>query len=165
MPGLHRSLRLLPGIQKRHPHRFKVSNIARDERHAMNERGGGDETIAIGARGRRVEFCAFLCNHCIDGQCSTSKRGNHVIVEPFAKERALLLVFAFFEQYAEFDFLHRDDRDKQSVRIDRFRPIRDVLVGFSRFDFAKFGDDIRIKKKHNATPLLLLWNGSVSMTA
>ena len=61
----------------------------------MDECGGGNEGIAVGARVGYVERRATLCYRSVNRQDATQECGNYVLIHPGTKHRTLLLIATF----------------------------------------------------------------------
>ncbi len=71
MPGRLR----LPGINQDHAHGPEVAEIPGDDGHSMNQGGGGDERIAVGAGIGHSQRCASLCDRGVNRQDAAGECG------------------------------------------------------------------------------------------
>jgi len=83
-----------------------VTHVPGHDLHAVNKRGGRDESITIGARIGYVERGASPGNSSINRKDPTVERGQNVAIHPGAKNRALFSVTPFDEKdsYLQFQY-------------------------------------------------------------
>ena len=96
----------LPRVDYRHTCGLKVTHIPGHNRHAVNKRRGGDESITIGTRIGYMERGASLGNSSVNRKDATVERGQNVAIHPGSKYRALLSVTPFDEKdsYLQFQY-------------------------------------------------------------
>jgi hypothetical protein len=96
----------LPGVNYRHTYGLKMIHIAGHNRHAVNQGGGRDESVTIGARTGHVESGAPLGNSSINRKDAAVERGQNMAIHPGSKDRALLRVTPFYEEdsYLQFQY-------------------------------------------------------------
>jgi hypothetical protein len=88
----------LPGVNYGHACGLKVIDISGHNRHAVNEGGGRDESVTIGAGTGHVERGAALGNSSINGKDATVERGQNTAIHPGSTNRARFPVTPFDEE-------------------------------------------------------------------
>jgi hypothetical protein len=83
-----------------------MTYILGHNRHAVNKRSGGDESVTIRTRIGYVERGASLGYSSINRKDATVKRGQNMAIHPGSKYRALLSVTPFDEKdsYLQFQY-------------------------------------------------------------
>src|SRR5579859_6210931 len=102
--GMLATLSGLPRVHHGHTCGLKVIHISRHNRHAVNKRGGRDESVAIGARTGDVELGAPLGNSGINRKDAALERRQNMAIHPGSKNGALFLVTAFDEEDSYLQF-------------------------------------------------------------
>ena len=82
--------RVSPRIDDPRPRRLKIGDVARDDRHAMDQRGGRDECVAIVAGIRHEERRTASRDRTIDGQHASGELRQDHFFQPGAQDRTLL---------------------------------------------------------------------------
>jgi hypothetical protein len=84
----------------------------------------------------------------IHGQNTTVKRWENPSLQPFPEDRALRRIAPFGQQDTDFKLEEADGRNEQVGCVESLGPFGDIRVGFAEPDFSKFGNHVRIEKKH-----------------
>lgn len=97
-----------PWIERRHTGWRKVSDIARDNCHSVDQRCRGDQPVTNGTWIGHVKSCAALCHCGIDDQDATREGRQDVAIQPRPEDRPLRWIAAFSQQYTNLQFLDSD---------------------------------------------------------
>src|ERR1700733_10559321 len=111
-----------PGIEHRCSRSLEVGYIPGRDGQTMHEGCGCDERVTIGARVRYVKRRASLRDSGVNGQNTTGEWGQHVAIQPRAKDSALLFVAPVDEKNSDFQLEYRNDRDVETGRGKGFGP-------------------------------------------
>jgi hypothetical protein len=87
---------------------LKVIHIPGHNRHAVDKRSGGEESVTIGARVGYVESSAPLGNSSINRKDATIERWQNMAIHPGAQNSALFPVTPFDKKDSDFQFQYRD---------------------------------------------------------
>jgi hypothetical protein len=89
-PALRRAFgRIMPWIDQRNTHRFKISHIPGDDGHAVHERGRRDKGIAFRPGIRHMQADTTLCHFRIDNQDPLREFRKDVMVQPNPQDGTL----------------------------------------------------------------------------
>jgi hypothetical protein len=94
----------LPWVDYGHASGLKVSYIPSHDFHAVNKRGGRDESVTVRARIRYVERCTPLRHSCINYKDATVECGQDISVHPCSEDRTLFPVTPFDQKDSDFQF-------------------------------------------------------------
>jgi hypothetical protein len=93
-----------PRIEKRHSAGMKVGHVAGHHRHAMDEGRRGDQSIALAQLVWDVQPSALKRHGRIDSKYTSSKRREHMTIQPRAHDRSLRSVAPLNLQDTHLEF-------------------------------------------------------------
>ena len=93
---------VMPWIQELYPCCLKVSDVACDYGHAMYQRRGSYQGIAVGTGVGHVQFGATLCDQHIDRENPPRKCKQDMAFEPSPQQCSLCAIAPLYQLNADF---------------------------------------------------------------